>query len=274
MKKVLLAFDGTNFSEGAFEFARRMNQQSPVMIAGIFLPQVDYANLWSYAEGVAHTTFIPLVEEETTNIIQKNISRFESLCQKNGIEYKVHKNFFDLAMSSVKKETRFADLLIIGSESFYMTLGTDEPNDSLKDALHRSECPVLIVPEKFDFPETNILAYNASRGSVYAMKQFAYLFPEFSENETLLVYAKEEDETDVPDEAYIKELAGRHFANLTLMKLQIDPKKSFDTWIEDRKAAILVTGAFGRSGLSQIFKKSFITDVIKDHQMPVFIAHV
>jgi len=274
MKKVLLAFDGTNFSEGAFEFARRMNQQSPVMIAGIFLPQVDYANLWSYAEGVAHTTFIPLVEEETTNIIQKNISRFESLCQKNGIEYKVHKNFFDLAMSAVKKETRFADLLIIGSESFYKTLGTDEPNDSLKDALHRSECPVLIVPEKFDFPETNILAYNASRGSVYAMKQFAYLFPEFSDNETLLVYAKEEDETDVPDESYITELAGRHFANLTLMKLQIDPKKSFDAWIEDRKAAILVTGAYGRSGLSQIFKKSFITDVIKDHQMPVFIAHV
>ena len=274
MKKVLLAFDGINFSEGAFEFARRMNQQSPVMIAGIFLPQVDYANLWSYAEGVAHTTFIPLVEEETTNIIQKNISRFESLCQKNGIEYKVHKDFFDLAMSAVKKETRFADLLIIGSESFYKTLGTDEPNDSLKDALHRSECPVLIVPEKFDFPETNILAYNASRGSVYAMKQFAYLFPEFSDNETLLVYAKEEDETDVPDESYITELAGRHFANLTLMKLQIDPKKSFDTWIEDRKAAILVTGAFGRSGLSQIFKKSFITDVIKDHQMPVFIAHV
>lgn len=274
MKKILVAFDGTNFSEGAFEFARQMNQQSPVMVTGIFLPQVDYSNLWSYAEGVAHTTFTPLVEEQTINIIQKNISRFESLCRKNGIEYQVHKDFLDLAMSAVKKETRFADLLIIGSESFYESLGINEPNESLKDALHRSECPILIVPEKFDCPETNILAYNGSRGCVYAMKQFAYLFPEFSGNETLLVYAKEEDEADFPDESYIEEFAGRHFANLTLMKLQLDPKKYFHTWIEDCKAAIVVTGAFGRSGLSQSLKKSFITDVIRDHKMPVFVAHV
>ena len=106
------------------------------------------------------------------------------------------------------------------------------------------------------------------------MKQFAYLFPEFSDNETLLVYAKEEDEMDFPDETYIEELAGRHFANLTLMKLHVDPKKYFNAWIEDRKAAILVTGAFGRSGISEVFKRSFITEVIRDHQLPVFIAHM
>jgi predicted transcriptional regulator len=58
------------------------------------------------------------------------------------------------------------------------------------------------------------------------------------------------------------------------MKWQLDPKKYFHTWIEDCKAAIVVTGAFGRSGLSQSLKKSFITDVIRDHKMPVFIAHL
>ena len=175
MKKILLAFDGTNFSEGAFEFARRMNEQSPILLTAAFLPQIDYANVWSYAEPTAGLLFIPLIEQEDAAVIHKNIARFELLCQKNNIDYRVHKDFLDFALPALKKETRFADLLIIGSESFYENLGVNEPNESLKDALHAAECPILVVPEKFEYPTTNVLTYNGSNDSVFAIKQFAYL---------------------------------------------------------------------------------------------------
>jgi len=273
MKKILLAFDGTHFSEGAFEFARRMNEQSPVLLTGVFLPQIDYANLWSYAGGTGGNLFIPLLEDEDAQLVQKNIARFESLCQKNAIDYKVHKNFSDFALPGLKKETRYADLLIIGSESFYQNLGVNQLNESVKDALHASECPVLVVPEKFQFPKSNILTYNGSDDSVYAIKQFTYLFPELCRNTTLLVYAKEENDNELPDEVYIEELAARHFPNLSLMKLPVNPKQYFNTWVSDRKGSILISGAFSRSVFSQMFKKSFVTDVIRDHKLPVFIAH-
>jgi len=274
MKKILLAFDGTNFSEGAFEFARRMNERSPILLTAAFLPQIDYANVWSYAEATAGPLFIPLSEEEDAVVVHKNIARFELLCQNNNIDYRVHKDFLDFAIPALKKETRFADLLIIGSESFYENLGINEPNENLKDALHAAECPILVVPEKFEYPKTNVLTYNGSNDSVYAIKQFAYLFPEFSKNETLLVYSKGETEMEIPDQAYIEELAGRHFPNLTIMKLRLDPKKYFSSWMLDRKNAVLVSGAFSRSVFSQMFKKSFITDIITDHKLPVFIAHL
>jgi hypothetical protein len=45
MKKIILAFDGANFSEGSFNFARKMNEISPILLTGIFLPQVNYAAL-------------------------------------------------------------------------------------------------------------------------------------------------------------------------------------------------------------------------------------
>jgi nucleotide-binding universal stress UspA family protein len=273
MKKILLAFDGTHFSEGAFEFARNMNEQSPVLITGVFLPQINYANVWSYAEGVSGPLFIPLVEDEQAEAVQANITRFESLCRKNNIEYRVHKDFFDFGMPGLKKETRFADLLIVGSESFYENLGINQPNEGLKDALHASECPVLVVPEKFEFPESNILTYNGSDDSVYSIKQFAYLFPKLCSNKTLLVYAKEETDQEFPDEAYIEELATRHFPDLTLLRLQISPKKFFNTWMSEQKGGILISGAYSRSVFSRIFKKSFVTDVIRDHKLPVFIAH-
>ena len=45
MKKVLLAIDGQNFSEGAFEFIRRMNEIDPVLVVGLFLPSVEFTEL-------------------------------------------------------------------------------------------------------------------------------------------------------------------------------------------------------------------------------------
>jgi hypothetical protein len=66
MKKIILAFDGTHFSEGAFEFARRLNELQPVLLTGVFLPQAEIANLWSYADGVGvgAAPFIPLIESK------------------------------------------------------------------------------------------------------------------------------------------------------------------------------------------------------------------
>ena len=62
MKKVLHAFVGSNFSEGAFEFALQMNKTQRILLTGVFLPQIDYANLWSYANATA-PVFVPLVED-------------------------------------------------------------------------------------------------------------------------------------------------------------------------------------------------------------------
>lgn len=273
MKKILLAFDGPHFSEGAFNFARKMNELSPILLTGAFLPQIDYSALWSYSAVASGGAFIPLLEEDDTATIVQNIERFKSLCQSNGIEYRVHKEFLDFALPELKNETRFADLLILGSESFYENIGVNEPNSYLKDAIHNAECPVLVVPEQFEFPEKNILAYDGSESSVYAIKQFAYLFPEFTDNKTVLIYARDNEESTFPDEQNIEELASRHFADLTFFKLGIDPKKYFALWSGEKKGSILVSGAYSRSAFSMMFRKSFVSDVIRDHKLPVFIAN-
>ena len=53
MKKILLAFDGSNFSEGAFEFVRRLNDIQPLLVTGVFVPQVAYSNASSYSPAAA-----------------------------------------------------------------------------------------------------------------------------------------------------------------------------------------------------------------------------
>lgn len=272
MRKILLSFDGTHYSKGAFDFARRMNEDEPILLTGAFLPQIDFANSWSYANG-GGTMFIPLIEGTDANAVSHNIARFQQDCIQHNIEHRVHKDFSSFALPELRKESRYADLMILGSQQFYENLGVESPNEYLRDALHDSECPVIVAPEEFEYPESVVLAYDGSSSSVYAIKQFAYLFPELCKTKCTLVYAEHRNGKGIPDEAYIKELAARHFSDLTFYELETGSAGHFATWLADVEHPILVSGAFGRSGFSQIFRHSFASDVIAAYQFPVFIAH-
>ena len=271
MTKVLIAFDGHHFSDGAFQFVRHLNQQQPVLAIGVFLPTIDYVELlYSFGGVITGPLYYQDIALDDMAIVQENIDRFKLACAQNGLEYRVHPDIEKHVITEVKTESRFADLLVIGSEFFYENLGSDVQEDYIENVLHKSECPVILVPEHYAFPENVILAYDGSEYSVYAIKQFAYLFPAFTKLKTLLVYA---GESEIPDAKYIEELGSAHFYYLSIYPLEINSKKYFNTWLEDHGNSILVAGAYGRSALSEILKKSFITDAIKDHKVPIFIAH-
>lgn len=272
MKKILIATDGANFSKGAFEFAKAINEQEPVLLTGVFLPQASFTTLW-VATDVPDESIFAAGLEDFEEEIEKSVQFFERECINNGIEFRTHKYLSATGTAELKKETRFADLLIIGNERFYADEGTDNPNQLLAETLYGGGCPVILIPEDFCFPDTNILAYDGSESSVNAIKLFAYLFPSLAANKTLLVYVDDNGGDEIPDEAYIKELAARHFKDLTIMEMFFDPKKYFATWIADKKSSILVCGSYGRPSFSRIFNHSFIEGVIKQHNVPVFISH-
>jgi hypothetical protein len=272
MRKVIIAFDGVQYSEGAMAFARQMNSAEKVSLTGLFLPQMVFANLWSYADSLSGAGFIPLIEADDAEQININIGRFRKECTKWGIKHTVQKDFFDFAMPELRKQTRFADLLIIGSESFYKQAGSDQPNEYLKDALHSSECPIIIVPESFDFPKSNVLAYDGSESSVFAIKQFMYLLPDFQELPTLLVSVSSGSEYS-QNTQNIHELVSDHFSYLSFLNLEFESKKLFATWISEKKTSILVSGSYSRSIISQLFHQSFVEDVISEHKIPLFISH-
>lgn len=270
MKKILLVCDGSNFSEGAFKMATYLQSLEPVLLTGVFLGAEVFKYVYLDADYVAEDVAGILHDDEEE--ISKSRERFTTLCRKHSIEYRVHEDISFYSLEDLKKETRFADLAIIGSEMFYRNFDDQQPNSYLIDTLHHAECPVLLVPEQFDTTSGNILAYDGSEASVYAIKQFANLFPELCNNTTLLVYATD-DNKDIPDLPYIEELATRHFTHLSIFKLDIDPKEQFATWLSGRKNSILVTGSYGRSNLSNLFRRSFVTKAIEAHNVPVFITH-
>ncbi|MDR3679953.1 MAG: hypothetical protein P4L41_08300 [Flavipsychrobacter sp.] len=269
MKKLLAVFDGNQFAEGIIQFAKDLNELEPILLTGVFLPAVSYSDAMTYfLGGMAGPIYIPYVNDNP-ELIEVNIEKFEARCQTHHIEYRVHRD--DFILDDLNKETRYADLLVLNSQLLFENLGEDS-EDYLEDTIHRSECATLLIPEDFEFPQSIIIAYDGSASSVFALKQFAYLFPEFSELPTLIVYASEKND-DLPDLPYIEELAARHFKHLTFFKLETNPQKYFNSWLSEKGGGLLVTGSHGRSFISELFKTSFIRNIIKDHKLPLFVAH-
>lgn len=269
MKKILVVFDGYNFSPAALDFVQSLSQEGAFLLTGVFLSSIDYKVLLGYP--FASPSYITAVEYDN-ELYVNNVAYFKNFCEQNGIEYRIHDDLGGEALNTLKMETRFADALILGSETFFKDVELNTPGEYLKEILHDAECPVLLLPENCPFPERIVLSYDGSRQSMYALKQFAYVFPELCKKETLLVYGSTEDD-ELPNIDLLEEFAGRHYSNLTLLKLDLDPKVYFDTWLVNNKKALVVSGAYGRSGASMFFKHSFMNDMIKEHQLPLVIAH-
>lgn len=267
MKNVLLAIDDNNFSEGAFEFARNMNDQEPILLSGIFLPELDLSTNLNYT-----SVFVPLIETYAEDSIKQSREKFKQSCLRYGITFNIHDNLQGKALSELKKATRFSDLLLLGGEKFYADLTQYNSEEFLGGALHKAECPVIVVPEKFTPPESVILCYDGGPSCLYAIKSFTYLFPQLCNRRTILVYSTVQ-ETEIPEFDKIKELATHHFTDLSFQLLQADPEKYFDTWLSEIKYPIVVSGAYARSGLSRLARKSFISSIIKEHHLPLYIAH-
>lgn len=272
MKKLLLLSDGSNFPVGAFEFIKYLHEKEPVSVTGFFYSSVDYEMLITSSLSASAEGFINTVKERSEEV-DKQISLFERHCLNNQIDFIIHKDTDIGAVDSIIKESRFADLLLISEEVFCKDFNDVQPNSYMKEILHRSECPVLLVPEKFKEPEKVIISYDGSKESMFAIKYFANLLPVFNNTETELVFIKQEDDSEIPDMEYLEEYAAKRFNNLTINKLPFNAKKYFGTWLEYQKNALVISGSFARSGLSRALKHSFVENIISKHTVPVFIAH-
>lgn len=270
MKKIIIALSGSHFSEGAFSFAEKLNEQEKILLTGAFVPEVT--NVLSLSEGLPTVPQMELMEKKDAEELQRNIDFFKLRCKKSDIDHIVHNHFYGLTFEDLATESRFADLLLVGSESFYPQTATSQHLRYLKELLHRAECPMLVVPEKYSFPTTVLLAYDGSASSVYAIKQFALLFPSLCKHKSLLVYASN-NSGKIPHRKELEELARAHFVHLQIKVVDATPQQYFDETVIKSTKDLLVTGSFGRTWISEFFRKSTVEKIISNQNIPVFIAH-
>ena len=277
MKKILFICDGKNYPEGLISMARWWNEREPILLTGVFLSLTDYSRLAAASTNLDGVLVSPLVyqlTEDDEKVAAEQISRFSTECLKHHIEFRVHDDVVYRSLEELLKETRYADLMLLSDTLFYGDLFGEQPNEYMREVLRKSDCPVLLVPETFPEITRTVLTYDGSIGSMHAIRQFAYLFSEvLKDAETELIHLKEGAPEDLPEANRLEEYLGRHFPKLTLHSFSEQDQFDLSQFLEQRPGAIVVSGAFSRSGFSMLLKGSFIMPVLRQHQFPIFLSH-
>lgn len=248
MKQVLFVCTGSNFPQGAFNFLKSLQHEEPVSTTGLFFQNGD----------------------DDTAASKK---KFSDQCEQHHILHNIHDNDSPWNKDAFAKESRFSDIVLLSSQLFYGDPQVRQPNPFLSEALHHAECPVLVIPEDFSPSNHLFIAYDGTRESTFAIKQFSYLFPHLTDLPTEVVYVNEEATNGIPELEHLRRYSRLHFSCMGFSKLHFKAAEYFATWIGERQHVMLISGSYGRSPFSYTASPSFAEEIIRDHRLPVFIAH-
>jgi hypothetical protein len=272
MKKILFVCDANNFPEGAFRLVQSLQQQEPLLLTGAFFHSVNY-DMFIPADFVFDTEPIAAFTDTDIKAVQSSINKFEQACQRNGIEYRVHNESDVFSIKDLVIESRFADLLVMSENLFFAHIENEQPNKYMRQVLHKSECPILVVPESFTSFSRLAIAYDGKGASMFALKQFATLFPQFCSLPTEIYYWVEKPGDNIPGLSYVQEYAARHFTNVNFREVYFDSGRYLAQWAHDKTDTLFITGSYSRGGWSSLFHRGFIDDMLKVSASLIFVAH-
>ncbi|HEX6190908.1 MAG TPA: universal stress protein, partial [Chitinophagaceae bacterium] len=204
--------------------------------------------------------------------IERNISFFKEGCISGEVCYRVHRDR-GVPVRELISESRFADVLVIDAQTSLNKQYEGNPTEFVRDVLKKAECPVIIAPESFEGVDEIIFAYNGSPSSVFAIKQFTYLFPQLHNKKVSVLQVNEAGEWHDPNKYKLKEWLNEHYTHLDFEALKGETDTKLLEHLVKRKNIFLVMGSYGRSTFSQFFKHSRADLLIKTVSHPIFMAH-
>ncbi|MEO8582707.1 MAG: universal stress protein [Flavitalea sp.] len=274
MEKILFVVDHNGPDKVALDFACYIAALTRSKLEGIFIDAV-HSHLTSHEPFLHQEEMIGTQKSftfpaEPLPDLQKKI--FTDACTGKGISWL---NTTDTLFSSadIIGETRFADLLIVSGGTSSANLTQTAPSAFVREILSESECPVIIAPLDFNGIDEIILAYDGSESSMYAIKQFTYLFPQFSEERVIYLEVKTSEDHDITHQEKLGEFLKMHYSAVGYKVLHGNPGDQLFAYLLGKKNVLVVIGAYGRSVISTSWRKSTAELLLKTTSLPVFITH-
>lgn len=278
MEKILVAIDAFNPDKNAIEFACYLGRLTKSKITGVFLENVtanqkvvlQNGNEIPYAHQDADDYWVQTLAR--IERIEKSIRFFRQKCAEEEVLCRVHRDR-GFPATELIEESRFADLIVIDAKFSMNEHYEGSPTDFVSDILKNAECPVVLAPEDFDGINEIVVAYNGSASSVFALKQFAYLFPQLCDRKTTAVQVNDTGRWQEEGKYNFSEWLRLHYRNVHFEAVTGEIDKALFDYLVKRKGVFLVMGAYGRNALSQFIKHSRAEFLIKTLTHPIFITH-
>jgi nucleotide-binding universal stress UspA family protein len=206
------------------------------------------------------------------NLIKKNKIFFSEACSRRGVISEFLPEI-PLTLNELIKESRFSDLIIADVTISFQKRFEGIPSMFLEQLLKRTECPVIVAPESFDGIQEIVFAYDGSESAMFAIRQFAHLFPELSKTKLTVVEVVDENDRLFTEQDRLAQWLKNYYSNVEYKRLYGRPKDELFGYLLEKENIIVVMGAFGRTMLSALLSKSNAELILKAVNLPVFISH-
>lgn len=278
MEKILLAIDARVVNKNSLEFACYLARLTRSKVTGVFLENLvaDEKPVLKKAYGRAYVNWeINEASQEyqtKVQLIENNVRLFKESCIQQEVCFQLHRDR-GVPETDLLEETRFADILVADAALSFTKQFAGTPSSFVKNILTKSECPVIIAPERFDGIDEIVFTYNGSASSLFAIKQFTYLLPELSNKKATILQINEAGEWHDPDKYKFKEWLKDHYTDLHFEAQKGKTDSILFEALFTRKNMLLVMGSYGRNALSQFIQTSHADMLIKTVAHPIFITH-
>lgn len=274
MEKIVVVCDSHKIEISAIDFGCYLSQLTHSALSGILLDNViqevipENAHMPYYATaGKARPGETVVMDSDQAMIYFMEQSR------KRGVQSDVTVSK-GAPSETVLYESRFADLLVVSPDLTFLGDADDLPSSFVKHLLVKSECPVVLAPHTFEKISQITFCYDGTASSLFAIKQFTYLLPQFRNIPVMLLEVRdslirEADEGHMRTMSWLK----AHYEHVDFHFLQGRVNEELLIYFMDKKDVFIVMGAFGRNLVSNLFRKSTSEKVIKTADLPLFIAH-
>lgn len=275
MEKVLVLLDGLKVDINTARFACYLARLTHSKLTGVLVESsvLQEEKTLAKADGadvLLQTVLTKKTDEDIEKLWIENVNFFEDITEEEGVEAFIEADK-TLSTFDVVQEARFADILILDAKAFYNASG-NEPNHFVKQILQEAECPVVITPDNFQPIEDVVFCYNGMKSSVFAMKQFIYLFPQLKAKRAKLITIAERNEVSEEDEETIANWLRYHFNDVEFIKLKGDALNAFFNYLQKKKNDFVVMGAYGK-GMLTGFLESDAEGKMDVVRVPLFVAH-
>jgi nucleotide-binding universal stress UspA family protein len=271
MRKILLALDAQKINHPAIDFACYLALLSKSSLTGVFLEN-------TLSEEIREPVFVStggrakLTAEEKKERVEENIKQFKETCENRGVHALIHRKR-GVPAEEIIDESRFADLIVMDPETSFKNKIETTPSSFVKKILEEAECPILLNPFNFESVDEIVFTYNSGRSSMFAIRQFSYLFPELHRKKITVVEVNKQNEIGIRAKPKLSEWLKMYYSEVDFQLLSGDPGEELFKYFLEKKGLLLVMGAYGRGILSTMFKNSRADLLVKTANLPIFITH-
>lgn len=271
MERILLVLDARNVDIASIRFGCKMASFVQTKLTGLFIENL-YSNIRgredAFDASVANSSHSVIVATNT----EQSIKIFKEECLSQSVDADICVDTGE-PIQQVIYESRFSDLLIIDPSMDFFNREGGMPSHFVKEVLQKAECPILLAPENFDEVDEIVFCYDGTASSVFAIKLFTYLLPVFANKRVLLLEVTDKNNELDEDHRRILKWLEAHYAVVNYHYLVGNVKEEMFVYFFMKKKKMIVMGAYGRSMVSNLFKKSKADVLIRMVDLPLFIAH-